>query len=81
MSVGLRTSKKNRYLLYIMISHIVLIVFFLIFDLRIDYGDGPSIRLGYACSLISQALLNTERHMIHQIKAEYHSNQLVLIEV
>ena len=49
--------------------------------LRLDYRDGSKIRLGCACSLISQALLNIERHVIHQIKAELHSYQLVLMKV
>ena len=39
------------------------------------------IRLGCAFFLISQALLNIERHVIHQIEAEYHSYQLVLMKV
>ena len=49
--------------------------------LRLDYGDGSKIRLGRAFSLISQALLNIERYVIHQIEAEYLSYQLVLMKV
>ena len=33
------------------------------------------------CSLISQALLNIERHVIHQIIARFHSYHVVLIEM
>ena len=49
--------------------------------LRLDYGDGSLIGLGCAFSLISQALLNIERHVIHQIEAEYLSYPLVLMKV
>ena len=69
----------------ILLTHERLLVFNLerrnglpaVFCLRLDYGDGSMIRLGCGYSLISQALLNIERHVIHQMKAEYYSYRLV----
>ena len=47
--------------------------------LRLDREGGEQLFLSCACFLITQQFLNVYRHVIHQIKAEYHSYRLVLI--